>query len=126
LNLGISALKYVEEVKNGNFTVEEFVSKTVEQIKKHDGTLHAYLSLDDNVIEQAKNLDKKIKNKEKVGSCFGMPISIKDNICVRGGKTTCASKINRTNFKSCINIFDSFCLWFKRRNFFYFRKDSYF
>jgi len=55
LNLGISALKYVEEVKNGNFTIEEFVSKTVEQIKKYDGKLHAYLSLDDHVIEQAKN-----------------------------------------------------------------------
>ncbi len=93
MNLGISALKYVEEVKNGNFTVEEFISKTIDQIKKNEEKLHAYLSLDDNVIEQAKNLDKKIKNKEKVGSCFGMQISIKDNICVKGGKTTCASKM---------------------------------
>jgi len=93
LNLGISALKYVEEVKNGNFTVEEFISKTIDQIKKHDEKLHAFLSLNENVIDQAKILDKKIKNKEKVGACFGMPISIKDNICVKGGKTTCASKM---------------------------------
>jgi len=93
LNLGISALKYVEEVKNGNFTVEEFISKTIDQIKKNDEKLHAYLSLNENVIDQAKTLDKKIKNKEKVGACFGMPISIKDNICVKGGKTTCASKM---------------------------------
>ena len=93
MNLGISALKYVEEVKNGNFTIEEFISKTIEQIKKYDEKLHAYLSLNENAIEQAKNLDKKIKNKEKVGACFGMPISIKDNICVQGGKTTCASKM---------------------------------
>ncbi len=83
----------MEEVKNGNFTIEEFISKTIEQIKKYDEKLHAYLSLNENAIEQAKNLDKKIKNKEKVGSCFGMPISIKDNICVQGGKTTCASKM---------------------------------
>lgn len=93
MDLGISALKYIEEVKNGNFTVEEFISKTVEQIKKHDKKLHAYLSLNDNAVEQAKSLDKKIKNKEKVGACIGMPISIKDNICVKGGKTTCASKM---------------------------------
>jgi len=93
LNLGISALKYVEEVKNGNFTVEEFISKTIDQIKKNDEKLHAYLSLNENAIDQAKTLDKKIKNKEKVGACFGMPISIKDNICVKGGKTTCASKM---------------------------------
>jgi len=42
LNLGISALKYVEEVKNGNFTVEEFISKTIDQIKKNDEKLHAF------------------------------------------------------------------------------------
>ena len=93
MNLGISALKYVEEVKNGNFTVEEFISKTIDQIKKNDEKLHAYLSLNENAIDQAKTLDKKIKNKEKVGACFGMPISIKDNICIKGGKTTCASKM---------------------------------
>ena len=93
MNLGISALKYVEEVKNGNFTVEEFISKTIDQIKKNDEKLHAYLSLNENAIDQAKILDKKIKNKEKVGACFGMPISIKDNICVKEGKTTCASKM---------------------------------
>ena len=93
MNLGISALKYVEEVKNGNFTVEEFISKTIDQIKKNDEKLHAYLSLNENAIDQAQILDKKIKNKEKVGACFGMPISIKDNICVKGGKTTCASKM---------------------------------
>lgn len=93
MNLGISALKYVQEVKNGNFTVEEFVSKTLEQIKKHEKKLHAYLSVNENVIEQAKTLDKKIKNNEKVGACFGMPVSIKDNICVKGRKTTCASKV---------------------------------
>ncbi len=93
MNLGISALKYVEEVKNGNFTVEEFISKTIDQIKKNDEKLHAFLSLNENAVDQAKTLDKKIKNKEKVGACFGMPISIKDNICVKGGKTTCASKM---------------------------------
>lgn len=93
MNLGISALKYVEEVKNGNFTVEEFTSKMLEQIKKNDDKLHAYLSVDENAIEQARILDKKIKNNDKVGACFGMPISIKDNVCVKGKKTTCASKV---------------------------------
>jgi len=93
LNLAISALQYIENIKNGNFTVEEFVSQTLEQIEKHDNELHAYLSLNDKSIEQAKTIDKKIKANEKVGSCFGMPISIKDNICVKDSKTTCASRV---------------------------------
>jgi len=93
LNLAISALKYIEEVKNGNFTAEEFISKTLEQIQKHDKKLHAYLSINDQAVDQAKQLDKKIKNNEKIGACFGMPISIKDNICIKNSKTTCASKV---------------------------------
>jgi len=93
LNLAISALKYIEEVKNGNFSAEEFISKTLEQIQKHDKKLHAYLSINDQAVDQAKQLDKKIKNNEKIGACFGMPISVKDNICIKNSKTTCASKI---------------------------------
>ena len=93
MNLGISALDYIEAIKNGDFTVEEFVSETFDQIKKVDGKLHAYLSLNDKALDQAKELDKKRKAKEKIGSCMGMPIAIKDNICVKGTKTTCASKM---------------------------------
>jgi len=93
LSLAISAIKYVNEIKNGNLTAEEFISKTFERIKKIDDNLHAYLSLNDNAIEQARQIDKRIKAKENVGVCLGMPISIKDNICVKGTKTTCGSKV---------------------------------
>ncbi len=93
MNLGISALKYIEEVKNGNLTVEEFISKTIERIQKVDSNLHAYLSINEEAVEQARKIDKKIKANENVGSCMGMPISIKDNMCVKGTKTTCASKM---------------------------------
>ena len=93
MSLGISALKYIEEIKSGNLTVEEFVSKTMERIQKVDTKLHAFLSVNEEAIEQARNIDKKINSGEKTGACMGMPISIKDNICVRGSKTTCASKM---------------------------------
>lgn len=93
MNLEISALKYLDEIKNENFTVEEFISKTIEHIKKIDGNLHAFLSINEKAIQQAKEIDRKIKAKEKIGKCMGMPLSIKDNICVKDTKTTCASKM---------------------------------
>ncbi len=93
MNLEISALKYLDEIKNENFTVEEFISKTIEHIKKIDGNLHAFLSINEKAIQQAKEIDRKIKSKEKIGKCMGMPLSIKDNICVKDTKTTCASKM---------------------------------
>jgi len=93
LNLKISALEYVEEVKNGNMSAEDFVSATIDRIKNVDEKLHAFLQVNSKAVEQARQVDKKIKSGEKVGTCFGMPISIKDNICIKHSKTTCASKM---------------------------------
>ena len=93
MNLKISALEFVEEVKTGNISVEDFVGKTLEQIQNLDDKLHAFLSVNEDALSQAQGIDKKIKSREDVGACFGMPVSIKDNMCIRGSKTTCASKM---------------------------------
>ena len=93
MNLKISALEFTEEVKNGNISAEDFVSATIDRIKQVDDKLHAFLQVNSKAIEQASQIDKKIKSGEKVGNCFGMPISIKDNICIKHSKTTCASKM---------------------------------
>ena len=93
MNLKISALDYIQEVKTGNISAEDFIGKTIERIQSVDDKLHAFLSVNDKAIDQAREIDKKVKSGEKVGDCFGMPISIKDNICIKDSKTTCASKM---------------------------------
>jgi len=94
MNLGISAVEFVSQAKDGTISVEEFVAKTLDRIKKVDEKIHAFITVDtQNALEKAKEIDKKIKSKDKVGSCFGMPVSIKDNICTAGIKTSCASKM---------------------------------
>jgi aspartyl-tRNA(Asn)/glutamyl-tRNA(Gln) amidotransferase subunit A len=93
MNLKISALEYVQEVQNGNISAEEYVANTVEHVRGIEDKPHAFLSLNEKAVEQARQVDKKIKSGDKVGACFGMPISIKDNICIKDSKTTCASKM---------------------------------
>ena len=93
MNLKLSILEYIEEIKNGSFTIEEFVNETIQRIDTIDQKLHAYLSINEKAIEDAKKLDQKITSNEKIGSCYGLPISIKDNMCINGTKTTCASKM---------------------------------
>ena len=93
MNLKISALEYVQEIKNGNLSAEDFMSKTLERISDVDDKLHAFLNINKDAIDQAREIDKKIKSGAKIGSCLGMPISIKDNICIKDSKTTCASKM---------------------------------
>ena len=93
MNLKISALQFTRDVKSGNISAEDFVAKTMEQIQNVDDKLHAFLSLNDKAIDQAREIDKKIKSGQRSGQCAGMPISIKDNICIKDTKTTCASKM---------------------------------
>jgi len=93
LNIKISALQFTREVQSGNISAEDFIAKTMEQIQNVDDSLHAFLSINDKAIDQAREIDKKIKSGGKIGQCFGMPISIKDNICIKDTKTTCASKM---------------------------------
>ncbi|MDE1839981.1 MAG: Asp-tRNA(Asn)/Glu-tRNA(Gln) amidotransferase subunit GatA, partial [Thaumarchaeota archaeon] len=94
MDLGISATEFTSQVNDGIISVEEFVAKTLDRIKKVDGKIHAFITVDSqNALDKARVIDKKIKSKEKIGICFGMPISIKDNICTAGLKTTCASKM---------------------------------
>jgi len=93
MNLKISALEFIQEVQIGNISAEDFVAKTLEKIQSVDDNLHAFLSVNEKAIDQARDIDKKIKSGVKVGACFGMPISIKDNICIKDSKITCASKV---------------------------------
>ncbi|MDH2906911.1 MAG: Asp-tRNA(Asn)/Glu-tRNA(Gln) amidotransferase subunit GatA [Candidatus Nitrosotalea sp.] len=94
MNLGISATEFTSQVSDGAISVEEFVAKTLDRIEKVDGNIRAFITVDSqNALGKARVIDKKIKSKEKIGICFGMPISIKDNICTAGLKTTCASKM---------------------------------
>ena len=93
MDLGISALNYVNGIKNNEFTVEEFISESLEHINQVDKKLHAFLRINDFAIKNAREIDTKIKSNQNVGKCYGMPVSIKDNICIEGSKTTCASKV---------------------------------
>ena len=94
MNLKISALEYVQEVQNGNISAEEYVASTVEHVNGIEGKLHAFLLVNEKAVEQARQVDKKIKSGEKVGACFGMPISIKDNICIKDSNLSTNHPIN--------------------------------
>ena len=93
MDLGISVLNYVNSIKNSEFTVEEFTLKSLERISQVDEKLHAFLRVNDLAIKNAREIDAKIKSNQNVGKCYGMPVSIKDNMCIEGSKTTCASKV---------------------------------
>lgn len=65
-----------------------------ERIDAKEKDICAYLEITKSQAEEtAKLVDEKISRGEKISALEGIPCAIKDNICTKGIKTTCASKI---------------------------------
>jgi aspartyl-tRNA(Asn)/glutamyl-tRNA(Gln) amidotransferase subunit A len=83
-----------EKLLNGEITAVELTQKSFNAIDEKDGELHAFLSITKNLaLEQAEEVDRKIKNGDKIDLLAGLPCALKDNICVTETHTTAASKI---------------------------------
>lgn len=83
-----------EKLIKGETTSVKLTEKYFETIEKKDKDIFAYLTLTkDLAMEQAKKVDEKIKNGKEIGLLEGIPGAIKDNICIKGIRTTAASKI---------------------------------
>lgn len=82
-------------IKNLDFSAEEYIFQILERIEKIDVKINAFTTVNKNcALKTARSIDKKIRDQEKnIGPLGGVAIGIKDNICTRGLKTTCASKM---------------------------------
>lgn len=80
--LDLTLYELIEALKNGDVILEDVIEKYLERIKKYDSELNAYITLNNNISKVDKN-----------SILAGAPLAIKDNICTKGLRTTCASRI---------------------------------
>ncbi|MCS7199977.1 MAG: Asp-tRNA(Asn)/Glu-tRNA(Gln) amidotransferase subunit GatA [Caldimicrobium sp.] len=83
----------LELLERGEITSRELTEATLEQIRKLDPLVKAFLYVNEEwALAQAEASDKRRRDKQ-AGPLEGIPLSIKDNILIKGHPTTCASKI---------------------------------
>ncbi|MBU1165194.1 Asp-tRNA(Asn)/Glu-tRNA(Gln) amidotransferase subunit GatA, partial [Patescibacteria group bacterium] len=76
------------------FSSVELTNACLDQIKKVDNSLHAYLEVvEKSALQEAKIADQKISSNDDINILCGVPTAIKDVINVVGQKTTAGSKI---------------------------------
>lgn len=99
LNMPVTLL--TEKIADKQLSSKEITEAYLENISKTDSEIGAYLTVTaESAIKTAEETDKKIAAGEKLSTLAGIPGGIKDNMCTKGVKTTCASKMLE-NFVPC-------------------------
>lgn len=90
----LTAVELGKKIKAKEVTVKEAVMAALEQIKKHEAVVNAYVTVDEEgALKRAEEVQALIDAGELDGPLAGVPVAIKDNMCTEGMLTTCSSKI---------------------------------
>ncbi|MDP8253461.1 MAG: Asp-tRNA(Asn)/Glu-tRNA(Gln) amidotransferase subunit GatA [Candidatus Kaelpia aquatica] len=86
----LSAYKLKDLIDRKEVKIKEVVESYLNKIEQTDKNINAYVSINkDCAIEEAKRLD----GDDSDLALKGLPVAIKDNLCVKDEPTTCSSKI---------------------------------
>lgn len=90
----MTALETGKAIREGKLTAVEATKQVLDSAEANNGKINAYITIcREKALAQAEEVQKKINFGELDSPLAGVPIAIKDNICTKGIKTTCASRI---------------------------------
>ncbi len=89
-----TATELLDLLARGEVTSEALTTAFLQAIRSRDSLVKAFLHVDEpGALEQARAIDARRKRGESLGPLAGVPVALKDLLCVREQPTTCGSKI---------------------------------
>ncbi|MBI4335515.1 MAG: Asp-tRNA(Asn)/Glu-tRNA(Gln) amidotransferase subunit GatA [Candidatus Omnitrophica bacterium] len=94
----LTAHELIKMMKGKEISPEDIAHSLIKRVKEQDGTLGAYMLFDEEeILNRCKKLtthgDSPLQGQAPIPKLWGIPVAIKDNICVDGELTRCSSKI---------------------------------
>jgi len=81
-------------IRSKKVSVVELTQSLLDRINAVDAKIESYITvLGDEALNRAKKVQERIDKGEAVSPLAGIPMALKDNICTKNVKTTCASKM---------------------------------
>ncbi|MCI8373085.1 MAG: Asp-tRNA(Asn)/Glu-tRNA(Gln) amidotransferase subunit GatA [Lachnospiraceae bacterium] len=93
--MGLTAVTLGRKIKEKEITVKEAAQAALAQIEAAEADINAYVTVFDKeaVFRRADEVQKGIEDGTLTNPLAGVPVAIKDNMCTKGIRTTCSSKI---------------------------------
>lgn len=90
----LTAVELGKKIQAGEISAVEAVQASLDRIDRAEEQIHAYVTIDrEGALKRAAQVQEKIEKGILSGPLAGVPVAIKDNLCTKGLKTTCSSKI---------------------------------
>ena len=90
----LTAVELGKKIKAKEISVKEATQAYLDQIEKVEADVHSYVTIDkEGALKRAEEVQKLIDDGTLQSPLAGVPVAIKDNMCTKGTRTTCSSKI---------------------------------
>ena len=92
--MSLTAVELGKKIKAKEISVTEATQAYLDQIEKVENDVHSYVTIDkEGALKRAGEVQKMIDDGTLLSPLAGVPVAIKDNMCMKGMRTTCSSKI---------------------------------